>query len=138
MTRGKRNNNPLNIRRVVGTTWRGQAERQTDAQFVQFRSVLWGLRAAYCLLATYAHKHKAVCVEEIISRWAPPSENATKEYLGRVCRLTGYGGQERLTESQWPRLVVAMAIVESGMVIDLETARAAYQLYSTLKQKTTT
>ena len=33
MTRGERNNNPLNIRRVAGTHWRGEAAVQDDPAF---------------------------------------------------------------------------------------------------------
>ena len=109
MTRGIRNNNPLNIRRVAGTIWKGSLAEQTDREFVQFVTMEWGLRAAFCLLNTYRRKYQAVCVEDIITRWAPPSENATSEYIRAVCRLTGFGGKERLTEKDWPRLVSAMA-----------------------------
>ncbi len=133
MTRGMRNNNPLNIRRVAGTRWKGQRAEQTDRSFVQFSSVEYGLRAAFCILETYRRKYKAVCVEDIINRWAPPSENDTRKYVETVCRLTGFGGKERLEESQLPALVYAMAFVECGAPISKETISKAYSLYVKLK-----
>ena len=133
MTRGLRNCNPLNIRRVAGTRWKGQRAEQTDRSFVQFESLEYGIRAAFCLLETYRRKYKAVCIEDIINRWAPPSENDTRKYVETVCRLTGFGGKERLEESQLPALVCAMAFVECGAPISKETINKAYSLYVKLK-----
>jgi len=133
MTRGLRNCNPLNIRRVAGTRWKGQRAEQTDRSFVQFESLEYGLRAAFCLLETYRRKYQAVCVEDIIARWAPPSENATSEYIRTVCRLTGFGGKERLEESQLPALVYAMAFVECGAPISKETILKGYHLFKEIQ-----
>ena len=47
--RGIRNNNPLNIRRSPGQTWQGECPVQTDKAFVQFRSMKWGIRAAFII-----------------------------------------------------------------------------------------
>ena len=74
------------------------------------------------------------CIEDIISRWAPPSENDTKAYIRSVCALTGIGGKERLTETQWPALVKAMAVVESRMHLDEGILKTAYNLYLNLKK----
>ena len=140
MTRGLRNNNPLNIRKVPGTHWRGEVlpqrgsgEGAGDRSFVQFESLEYGIRAAFCILNTYRRKYKAVCVEDIINRWAPPSENDTRKYIETVCRLTGFGGKERLEESQLPALVCAMAFVECGAPISKETINKAHSLYVKLK-----
>ncbi len=67
MTRGERNNNPLNIRRVAGTHWRGEAAVQDDPAFVQFEDITWGVRAALKLLRTYRDKYAATSIKEIIS-----------------------------------------------------------------------
>ena len=129
MTRGLRNCNPLNIRRVAGTRWKGQRAEQTDRSFVQFESLEYGIRAAFCILETYRRKYKAVCIEDIINRWAPPSENDTRKYVETVCRLTGFGGKERLEESQLPALVCAMAFVECGALISKETILKGFRLF---------
>ena len=129
MTRGLRNNNPLNIRRVAGTKWKGQAAEQRDKSFVQFESLDWGLRAAFVLLRTYAIKYKANCIRDIITRWAPPSENDTEKYIKNVCLWTGYGGNERLTEAQWPKLVQAMGQIECGALLSEDVIQKGFDLY---------
>ena len=48
-------------------------------------------------------------------------------------KLTGFGGKERLTENDWPRLVGAMARLESGMNLTEETLNQSYQLYKNEK-----
>ena len=166
MTRGLRNNNPLNIRKVPGQRWKGEVlpqkgatgvfrgatecgsgptkgsdypvatedrEGAGDKSFVQFESLAWGLRAAFCILETYRRKYKAVCVEDIINRWAPPSENDTRKYVETVCRLTGFGGKERLVEDQLPALVYAMAFVECGALISKETIQKGFRLFKEIQ-----
>ena len=131
MSRGLRNCNPLNIRRVAGTTWKGQRAEQIDHGFVQFETIEWGLRAAFVLLRTYSTKYRANCVRDIVSRWAPPTENQTEQYIKNVCFWTGFGGLQRLTESDWPALVRAMARQECGVLLDTETINRGYKLFKT-------
>lgn len=132
MTLGIRNNNPLNIRKVAGVRWRGSLTSdpspQGEGSFVRFESLEWGIRAAMKILRTYRDKHAATSIREIVSRWAPPTENNTDAYIATVCRLTGFGGNERLGEKQWPALIKAMAIVESGLTLSDETIAAAQKL----------
>ena len=149
MTRGERNNNPLNIRKVAGQHWRGEALPQRgnrllgaerlgsasdggqggEGAFCCFESMAYGIRAAFCLLRTYRNKYKANCICDIITRWAPPSENDTPAYIRNVCKLTGFGGKERLTEAQWPKLIKAMARIESQMNLSDELLERAWKLY---------
>jgi len=131
MTRGIRNCNPLNIRRVARSPWMGQRAKQTDKDFVQFLTVAWGLRAAFCILRTYARKYHAVCIRDIVSRWAPPTENNTERYIRNVCLWTGLGGLQRLTEKEWPMLVRAMARQECGTTLSEEDLQAGFLLYKT-------
>ena len=137
-TLGERNNNPLNIRKVPGTHWKGELPSiqggDGGGSFVRFSSIEFGLRAAFVLLRTYSAKYHANCIRDIISRWAPPSENDTEAYIRSVCTLTGFGGQERLTEAQWPALVKAMALIESRMHLDEGILKTAYNLYQQLKR----
>ena len=139
MTLGERNNNPLNIRKVPGTHWKGEILPSIQGgdgggSFVRFTTLEHGIRAAYQILDAYRRKYKAVCIEDIISRWAPPSENDTEAYIRSVCTLTGFGGQERLTEAQWPALVKAMALIESRMHLDEGILKTAYNLYQQLNR----
>ena len=52
MTRGLRNNNPLNIRHTADR-WKGACIHQTDKSFVQFETMAYGYRAAWKVLDTY-------------------------------------------------------------------------------------
>jgi hypothetical protein len=130
MTLGERNNNPLNIRKVPGVRWKGEILplKGDGGSFVRFESIEWGIRAALKILGTYRDKYAATSIREIVSRWAPPAENNTEAYIATVCRLTGFGGNEKLGEKQWPALVKAMAVVESGLSISDETIAAAHKL----------
>lgn len=75
MKRGISNNNPLNIRHSADQ-WQGASETQTDKSFVQFNTMAYGYRAAWCILQTYyerfARRNQGFTVRNIISRWAPP------------------------------------------------------------------
>ena len=144
MTLGQRNNNPLNIRRGK-SVWIGSLtpdpSPQGEGRFVRFSTLEHGIRAAYQILDTYRRKYHAVCIEDIITRWAPPCEkqgstpvNDTEAYIRSVCTLTGFGGKERLTPAQWPALVKAMALIESRMHLDENILRTAYNLYLNLKR----
>ena len=132
--RGIRNNNPLNIRREKGQFWKGEVVSPIeDREFVQFAGLEYGLRAAFCILRTYRDKYKAVCIEDIITRWAPPTENDTRRYICDCCRLTGFGGKERLAEKDWPQLVKAMARIECGAILSKEIIEQGYKLYKNTK-----
>ncbi len=97
--------------------------------FVQFESMEWGLRAAFCILRTYAVVHGAVCIRHIIRRWAPPTENDTERYIRNVCQWTGLGDMQQLTERDWPALVRAMARQECGVRLSEEIVNKGFELY---------
>ena len=119
ISRGIRNNNPLNIRRSKDQ-WKGMAEAQSDVSFVQFKSLEYGWRAAFHLLTrTYYHKYRLYTIRTIVSRWAPELENNTKAYVDNVSSLTGIAPDEPLgipseQPSRWIALGIAMAIQENG------------------------
>ena len=118
-TRGERNCNPLNIRRSAATRWLGQATRQTDREFVQFRALLFGLRAAFRILRTYIRLHRLDTVRLIVYRWAPPEDgNNTEAYIRAVCQRARTDPAQPLSfadEAAMTALVRAMAWVESHM-----------------------
>ena len=131
MTRGLRNNNPLNIR-LNNTCWQGMCMEQTDDDFVQFTTMAYGYRAAWRILFTYFYRfvsqHKPFTVGNIIARWAPPTENDTEAYIKAVTRLSGLGGNESVPRplrfwnfldlEKTARLIASMACVECGMKMD--------------------
>ena len=139
--RGLRNNNPLNIRHSKDQ-WEGAAETQTDKSFVQFKTMAYGYRAAWRTLHTYykrlRDRKKHFTVENIISRWAPPTENDTKQYIRTVLSLSSIGGKENLLPPSNPlgygklsRLIAAMTVMENGIrmaQVDEEAICQGYKL----------
>lgn len=141
MTRGLRNNNPLNIRHSADQ-WQGARAQQTDPSFVQFEGMAYGYRAAWKILETYWNyfltKGLSFNVRNIISRWAPPEENDTESYIRTVLRITGLGGRENLPQpsrgvdtERLVRLIGAMTCVECGLrfnEVDWGEIREGYKL----------
>lgn len=126
--RGIRNNNPLNIRRSSSNAWQGQRREVTDAQFCEFETMEWGIRAALLVLRAYKRRG-LVSIADIVLSWAPPSDgNNTRAYIGRVCQLTGLPHYLRLPQCRWPLVLWAMAQVECGReAAPLGTFREVYQ-----------
>ena len=141
MNRGQRNNNPLNIRRSQDR-WEGARMVQTDKAFVQFETLAYGYRAAWKVMESYwKYFHdlpKPFNVRGIISRWAPPTENDTDNYIRTVLSLTGLGGNENMTQpsrgmnfGRWELLIRAMTTMECGIPykeVDVEAIREGFDL----------
>ena len=131
MSRGIRNNNPLNIRHGK-SRWEGRTRVQTDAEFVTFTSMAYGYRAAWKLMETYQLRlrmeDKSYTLENIIHRWAPPEDNNdTQAYLRTVIRLLDYkvAGRQPLPSPTcreghrvFARILMAMTCVECGIKPD--------------------
>lgn len=81
--RGVRNNNPGNIRKSA-TKWQGMSDAQPDPDFVTFKTSQLGVRAMARVLLTYRSAHGCNSVRDVISRWAPASENNTNAYIAAV------------------------------------------------------
>lgn len=140
MTRGQRNNNPLNIRHGK-SRWEGRTRVQTDAEFVTFKSMAYGYRAAWKLMDTYRTRlrmeGKSYTLENIIHRWAPPEDgNDTTAYLRTVIRLLDYkvGGRQPLPSPTcreghrvFARILMAMTCVECGIKPDEVDKRSIEQ-----------
>lgn len=109
--RGIRNNNPLNIEQ--GANWNGLADVQTDARFCVFKDVRYGYRAAARIIDNY--KNRGVeTLAQIISTWAPASENNTAAYIDSVSQKIGVGADSVVTKEFYPALFAAMTIHENG------------------------
>jgi len=92
-TRGVRNNNPGNIR-YDGTKWKGLVGK--DGGFCKFRTPEDGLRALGINLKVYHTKYGLDTIKELISRWAPSSENPTKNYIQYVAKETGINSNQEI------------------------------------------
>lgn len=114
--RAVRLNNPCNLRRS-SIVWMGHAAEQPDPEFVAFKSPEWGFRAAFKTLRTYQTKYGLRSVEQMITRWAPPSENPTAAYVRRVAVAMGVGMKDPvdLTNVELAVSMLAeMSLVEAG------------------------
>ena len=90
-TEGVAGNNPGNIRSSdYGMALPGAVgKRGKDGGFVMFDSIASGYRAANANLDNYARKGFTTPAQ-IISRWAPPSENDTATYIKQMSDWTGF------------------------------------------------
>ena len=115
LPRGIRNKNPGNIK--LGTNWDGLAAEQTDPTFCIFDEAVMGIRALQRILLTYRFTHKKATIDEIIYRWAPPSENSTDKYVEFVCKKLDKEKDIRLNNSMEDYLPLVKAIIqmENGM-----------------------
>ena len=141
MNRAIRNNNPLNIRRSADR-WQGARMEQTDKAFVQFISMPYGYRAAWKVMETYwqifNYLPKNFSVRNIITLWAPPTENDTDAYVSAVLVMSGLGGNECFARparatcyERMERLVRAMTTMECGIPykeVDVEAIRQGFDL----------
>lgn len=114
----------------------------TDRDFVEFKNMAWGYRAAWRILFNYFYRFfsmkRPFTVSTIIERWAPPSENDTKAYIDTVLKLTGLGGKENLLppvnrKGVWKlsRMLAAMTVVECGIPpeeVDVKAIKEGYRL----------
>ena len=113
LSRGYRNNNPLNIRRSRDK-WKGMSPKQTDPHFEQFQTMAYGYRAAFVLLRTYRQKYGYNTIRKIVKRWAPPSENNTDRYIENVSRWTGIA-PDKLIAGQDANAMIAIVAAMSRM-----------------------
>lgn len=131
LPRGLRNKNPLNIKKSENR-WKGKVTPSTDKVFEQFEHPLWGIRAAFIIVRTYlSSKYRCKTVADVISRFAPSSENNTAAYVRAVCQRSGISPTELLhfnDKDQMCRLLYAMAWHENGQEIDMSSFIAAYDL----------
>lgn len=129
MTRAERNHNPLNIR-LTHDKWVGRCSEQTDKEFVQFVSDLYGFRAAFRIIHN-GFKQGRNTIRKIVTRWAPPNENNTLSYVNYVSNVTlifpdivlDYDDIETICSIVW-----SMAKMESGKSYPITLLYDAYRL----------
>lgn len=105
--RGIRNMNPGNIR--LGESWLGLRTKQTDPDFCQFTSMIYGCRALLKLLRTYVEKRGCTTIRKVVERWAPPSENDTSSYVLSVAAACRRDPDERLPVDVDPLIYLDLA-----------------------------
>lgn len=131
MSRGLTNCNPGNIRQSK-VRYKGEVRPSRDPAFKQFESLAWGYRAVFMLLHTYRVRHGLRTIREMISRWAPPSENHTEVYIRAVAADTGIDPDEPLdTRDAGTMIPLAAAIsrVENGAPADMRQVADGWELF---------
>jgi hypothetical protein len=116
LPRGIRNHNPGNLRRSADP-WQGLAATQTDAEFFQFASAKWGIRALARTLIAYQDKVGLRNIKQMIGRWAPPVENDTGAYVRVVAAAVRVGPEEQIDVHDYAvlrPLVLAIIKHENG------------------------
>ncbi|MBR6988262.1 MAG: structural protein P5 [Bacteroidaceae bacterium] len=139
--RGMRNCNPLNIRKTSERkVWQGQIMNVKEKDFCTFATPAYGYRAAWILLDNYqlwmVQHGKSYCLRNIISRWAPASENDTRTYISRVSKLTNIDPDELLKApfldtQRFVEIIAAMTCVENGISMNqvpVEYIREGFRL----------
>lgn len=113
--KGLRNNNPLNIRENQQTDfdWEGERVTNDDPAFEEFTSPVYGYRAAARILMSY-ERRGLVTVQQIISTWAPETENETDSYVQHVASRLGLFPDDVVGRDRWPQLMAVMTVHENG------------------------
>ena len=123
-------NNLLNIRYVKGNTFVGVS---CDSQkFCDFDSIAYCVRAALVIISQYRRRGKKT-IEEIITTWAPPSENKTSKYISFVCdRLNYHKGTEISVYKpvQLYMLLQAMCKMETGAFLYHADFDEGYRMFA--------
>lgn len=119
--RGYRNNNPGNLRWDGRTQWQGMTGHDADG-FIIFSSMEYGFRAMARVIVNY-QKRGLTTVRQIITTWAPPSENDTAAYVNAVADQLGVGPDEHISVGYYmPDLLAAIAKHENGWLIPTASA----------------
>lgn len=116
-TSGYKGCNPLNVR-ASSDKWKGSIG-SSDNGYVIFSTPMDGIRAAATVIKNYGTKYGINTVRDIVSRYAPASENPTDDYIANVCKGTGYQPDEKLDTKNpevLKKLVTAMMRQEIGDV----------------------
>lgn len=96
----------------------GEVRPSRDAAFKQFRTMAWGYRAMFVLLHTY-NRYGYRTLRQMITRYAPPSENHTENYIECVSRWADVFPDtplDTLDPATMIPVVAAMSRVENGVM----------------------
>ena len=122
LPRGVRNCNPGNIRMPPKKLedkdkFIGELRPSRDKSFRTFVNMAYGYRAMHYLLRRYKNSYQLNTLEQMINRWAPPTENHTDAYIDFVAKRSGIGRDQIVDVSNMTvmcRIVEAMAKMENG------------------------
>lgn len=121
-------NNPANIRYSKYNNWIGLVCDYKG--FCKFTDRIFGLRALMVLLRNYLKKG-LVTPEQIITRFAPPSENDTKSYIRFVeDKMSCLEYSEiRFGSIEFFVLIIAICQFETGFVPSITELNYVYERF---------
>lgn len=128
--RGLRNNNPGNIRQS-GVRFMGEVRPSQDPAFKQFESMAWGYRTMFVVLNTY-RKRGARTIGDLLTRYAPPSENDTDAYIRMVSAASGIAPDvpvDTCDRRMMIPIVTVMSGMENGIPAVAEEVEAGWMLF---------
>ena len=118
LTRGWRNNNPLNIIHSK-SEWQGKSPVQTDKRFVQFVSRAYGYRAAIKTLQSYYNTARTAGtvfnLEFIIHRWCPDGKE--QNYINTVVKHSALDQKTALPEPRTREAMPTFVKIMAGMTV---------------------
>lgn len=132
MSRGLRNCNPGNIRQSR-SNFKGEVRPSRDSAFKQFESMAYGYRAMFVLLNSYHKRYGLTTIREMISRWAPPTENFTEGYIRFVSERSGIAADAEVdsrSERDMIPIVAAMSEIENGVKAAMNDVYEGWKLFS--------
>lgn len=132
MSRGLRNCNPGNIRQSR-SNFKGEVRPSRDSAFKQFESMAYGYRAMFVLLNSYHKRYGLTTIREMISRWAPPTENFTEGYIRFVAERSGIAADAQVdsrSERDMVPIVAAMSEIENGVKAAMNDVYEGWKLFS--------
>lgn len=112
--RGIRNNNPGNLVKG-GQGFEGEVPG-TDARFLTFDNAESGIRAMGKVLLRYRDRGIDT-IEALAERWAPASENDSKQYAAHLSKLAGFAPDQTIdlgNEETLRKVVPAIIQIENG------------------------
>ena len=128
--RGLRNCNPGNIRKSTDV-FQGEIVPSKDKDFKQFQTMAHGYRAMFKLLNTYYRAYSLKTIRQLISRWAPRSENNTQAYVSLVASYTGIAEDAPLmfAKEEMVKIVAAMSRVENGREATMTQVEDGWRMF---------
>lgn len=131
MTRGIRNNNPLNIVKTKDE-WLGQCSG-SDARFCVFTHMKFGIRAAVILFRNYSKNYGIATLAELVHRFAPTADgNNEQNYVSFLCQRLNLDKDASIpwwNESFVVEMFFAMAAMESQLPYSEEYVNYVKQYY---------
>ena len=120
-------NNIFNIR-AGQAQWLGMTGSKKG--FVEFDTQEHGIRAWLVLMRNYRRRYGCRTIRQIVTRFAPPTENQTERYIRYCCQTVVLGDNADIGQDiMYAMLGVAMARMETGTMLDVGTISEIMKKY---------